>query len=187
MAAKLTATGIQRAAQQLGCTEPAVRAVIAVEAGGAGFLPDGRPKILFERHVFSRLTGRAFDTVAPDIANRTPGGYSGNQLEYPRLYKAVQLDGEMAVQSCSWGLAQVMGFNWKACGEKSLFGFLLAVHHSEDSQLGLMVGFIQSNGLADELRRKDWAGFAKGYNGSNYAINKYDVKLAAAYKAAGGV
>ena len=34
----------------------------------------------------------------------------------------------------------------------------------------------------DELRRHDWAGFARGYNGRNYKINQYDVKIAAAYK-----
>lgn len=186
MGAKLTDDDIQRAANTLGCTMPAVKAVIAVEAGGAGFLPDGRPKILFERHTFSRLTQHKHDATHPGISNTKPGGYGGLAREYPRLYEAAQIDGEAAVQSCSWGIAQVMGFNWKACGEKSLYGFLLANHHSEGAQLGLMIGFIKSNGLADELARKDWAGFAKGYNGSNYTINKYDVKLAAAYKAAGG-
>jgi hypothetical protein len=31
------------------------------------------------------------------------------------------------------------------------------------------------------LKAKDWAKFAKLYNGPNYAINKYDIKLEAAY------
>lgn len=34
----------------------------------------------------------------------------------------------------------------------------------------------------NELQRKDWAGFARGYNGPGYAKNRYDIKLANAYK-----
>jgi hypothetical protein len=32
----------------------------------------------------------------------------------------------------------------------------------------------------DDLRRGDWHGFAKGYNGSSYAQNSYHTKLAKA-------
>jgi hypothetical protein len=32
------------------------------------------------------------------------------------------------------------------------------------------------------LRDKDWAGFARRYNGPAYAENKYDEKLSAAYE-----
>ena len=52
---------------------------------------------------------------------------------------------------------------------------------SEVNQLKHMANFIKSANLLDELQRKDWAGFAKGYNGPQYAVNKYDEKLAAAY------
>ena len=41
--------------------------------------------------------------------------------------------------------------------------------------------------LADELREKRWADFARKYNGVNYAINKYDTKLAAEFVKAGGI
>lgn len=183
---KLTDAGIARAAASLGCEVAAIKAVIAVEALGQGFLPDGRPKILFERHKFYQFTGGAHDRAAPDLSNPKAGGYVGNEGEYPRLYRALQLGGDAAVLSTSWGLGQVMGFNWELVGEKSLSGFLLAAHNNEESQLGLMLGYIRNTGLADELRRKDWAGFARGYNGTGYARNRYDVKLEAAYRAAGG-
>jgi peptidoglycan hydrolase-like protein with peptidoglycan-binding domain len=32
------------------------------------------------------------------------------------------------------------------------------------------------------LRSHDWVRFARGYNGPNYEINNYDVRLAATYK-----
>lgn len=182
MAGKLTAEGIARAASVIGCDVPALRAVLQVEALGAGFLEDGRPKILFERHVFHRLTQGAFDAILPRVSDPKPGGYEKPNGEYLKLYLAAQLDQEAAVQSASWGIGQIMGFNWKACGERSVIGFLLAVHHSEDTQLALMAQFIKSDTrMALALRQHDWAAFAARYNGPAYAKNAYDIKLAKAF------
>jgi len=36
--------------------------------------------------------------------------------------------------------------------------------------------FIQQFDLLEPLRRKEWAVFAKGYNGEGYAANQYDTK-----------
>ncbi|WP_428463505.1 N-acetylmuramidase domain-containing protein [Photobacterium kagoshimensis] len=44
------------------------------------------------------------------------------------------------------------------------------------------MAFIVSCGLKKHLTEKNWAQFAKGYNGSEYKKNKYDTKLAEAYK-----
>jgi len=181
MVSTFTAEGIALAAKRLGVDVPTVRAVAEVESNGAGFLPDGRPKILFERHIFSRLTERRFDGSHPDISSPDPGDYQGNEAEYPRLYRAIQLDGDAAVQSASWGSFQAMGFNWKECGEKSLFGFLLAMHHNADAHLALFTTQVINKGIADELQRKDWAGFAEKYNGKNFRAGRYDAKLRAAY------
>ena len=41
--------------------------------------------------------------------------------------------------------------------------------------------YIKVNNLVDELQRKDWAVFAKGYNGVAYKRNNYDEKLRQAY------
>lgn len=183
MAGKMTPDGIARAAALIGSDVRSVKAVIAVETAGGGFLTDGRPKILFERHWFHRLTNGVYDAVTPLVSNAQPGGY--NEADsYRKLYIASQLDAEAAVQSASWGIGQIMGFNWKLCGEKSLLGFLLAMHHNEDAQLALMANFIRSVGANDELCRRDWAGFARIYNGPAFKKFSYDTKLAAAYKAA---
>ena len=185
MAGKLTQRGIERAAAFIGCTVRAMHAVIAVEAAGDGFLADGRPKILFERHKFYALCDQAraqeWSRTVPDICNPKSGGYVGNEGEYPRLYRALQLDADAAIESASWGIGQIMGFNWRLAGERSLHGFVLAMHNDEDTQLMLMANTIRGLGASDELCRLDWAGFARIYNGSGYARNKYDTKLAAAY------
>jgi hypothetical protein len=60
------------------------------------------------------------------------------------------------------------------------------MYRSERDHLDAFIGYVMGRKLDDELRRKDWAGFAFGYNGSGYSANKYDVKLAKAYKAFGG-
>ena len=37
-----------------------------------------------------------------------------------------------------------------------------------------------------DLPKKNWAAFAKRYNGKNYKINSYDIKLEREYKKASG-
>jgi hypothetical protein len=178
---------IEAAAKKLGCAVAAVRAVIDVESRG-GFLPDGRPKILYERHYFSRLTKRSFDDKHPDICNRKYGGYKGGAAEYERLGRAIALNRDAALRSASWGAFQIMGDNCKLAGFKNVEDFVAAMVSGEPEQLDAFVSFVTSTNLDDELRRLDWVGFARGYNGQAYAINKYDRKLAAAfaYHSAGG-
>ena len=74
-----------------------------------------------------------------------------------------------------------MGFNWQLCGYKSLQEFINAMYHSEQKQLDAFCNFLKSRGLVDELRRRDWEGFAKGYNGPGYAKNQYHIKMKRAY------
>ena len=52
----LTDDDFARAAKELNVEVAAIRAVAEVEAAGAGFLPDGRPSVLFEAHVFHQHT-----------------------------------------------------------------------------------------------------------------------------------
>ena len=167
------------AAKMLNCEVAAIKAVAEVESAGGGFLSNGRPKILFERHYFHRLTGGEYSAAHPDISNRNAGGYTSN--EHARLEKAAKLDRNAALQSASWGKFQIMGAHWKALGYSSIQEFINAMYASETEHLMAFVKFVKVNGLSYELQRKDWAGFARGYNGSNYHINKYDQKMAVAY------
>lgn len=171
---------IEQAAEAIGCDVAAVRAVIDVESRG-GYLPDKRPKILFERHYFSRLTNRRHDASHPDISHKRFGGYKGGAREYDRLASAARLDRDAALRSASWGAFQIMGDNCKACGFADVEDFVAAMVESEDRQLQAFVGFVKANRLDDELRRLDWEGFARGYNGPAFRANKYDTKMAAAY------
>jgi hypothetical protein len=178
----ITNQAFRIAAERLGCEIAAIQAVAEVESRGDGFLSDNRPKILFERHIFSRYSNRRFDAKYPDISARSAGGYSGGSKEYSRLEKAYNLDPNAALMSASWGRFQIMGFNYKAAGFDSVEAYVEAAKQSEDNHLAAFVGFVEENGLTEALRRKQWATFARKYNGPAYAKNQYDAKMAKAYE-----
>ncbi|CAE6841620.1 hypothetical protein R69746_06951 [Paraburkholderia aspalathi] len=179
---------IVRAAETLDVPVACVRAVNEVESRGSGFLPDGRPVILFERHVFwRRLEARGIDPAPfaaryPNIVSQTYGGYQGNAAEYMRLATAEQIDASAAWESASWGAFQVMGENWQRLGYSGVDDFVARMENSEGDQLDAFVRFVAADaGLLAALKGRKWAVFAKGYNGPDYARNLYDAKLAQAY------
>lgn len=180
---KLTEQDFVNAAQELNCDVAAIKAVCEVEAPKGGFLEDGRPTILFERHKFHKFTGGRFSAEHPDISSAKAGGYGpAGAHQWRRFSRAFALDAKAAMKSCSWGKFQIMGFNFVSAGFKSLDAFVDAMKVSEGEQLKAFVNIIKSFTLEDELRNHDWRRFAAGYNGANYKINKYDTKLAAAHK-----
>jgi len=178
----LDSAGIQASLDALGAEAADLWAVIGVEASGCGFLPDRRVKILFERHVFSSLTNRRFDAKYPLISSPTPGGYgAGGAHQYDRLALATARNRKAALQSCSWGVGQVMGYHAEALGFANVETMVAKMGASENAQFWAMAQFIKSNGLDGALRTHDWARFAAGYNGPNYRINNYDTRLAAVF------
>jgi hypothetical protein len=179
----LSAEGLANVATQLSVGVAEVSAILSVETYGAGFLPDRRPKILFERHIFSRLTAGQYDASNPDVSAPTQGGYGdGGAHQYDRLTEAISLDRSAALQSASWGIGQVMGENYKVAGFADVETMVTAMADSEDAQLLALGGFVAGNGLAKFLAVHDWASFARGYNGPNYAINRYDIQLNGFYQ-----
>jgi N-acetylmuramidase-like protein/putative peptidoglycan binding protein len=175
--------GIQEAVDVLGVRAAELWSIIHVETSGCGFMADRRPKILFERHVFSAKTDHVHDAQHPDLSNRTPGGYGpAGAHQYERLERAIALDRHAALLSTSWGIGQVMGFNATAIGYGKAEDMIDDMSNSESAQLAAMARFIDAKALDGALRAHDWARFAAGYNGSNYRINNYDTRLAAAYQ-----
>jgi hypothetical protein len=180
--APATREGILAVLDKLNVKLPQLLAVVTVETSGCGCLADRRPAILFERHIFSKQTGGKFDAQHPDISNRTPGGYSHGSAEYDRLATAAQLDRTAALKSASWGLGQVMGFNFDKAGYDSVEAMVQKNMESEDEQLMAMAKFLKASGLDRPLAAQDWTSFARGYNGPDFARNLYDAKLAAAFQ-----
>ena len=178
-AAPLSAACLQQLSASLETDLPSLWAVMTVETSGCGYLPDRRPKILFERHIFSELTRHRHDAGFPDISNRTPGGYGPSGAnQYVRLERAMALDPTAAMLATSWGLGQVMGFNAERAGHAGVDAMVTAFLESEDRQIEAMGSFIRGKNLGGALRHGDWAGFARQYNGANFKANDYDGKLA---------
>jgi len=178
----LTAAGMDRVSADLNVGAAELWSVMSVETSGSGFLPDRRPKILFERHVFHRLTGGQFDDDDPDISQPTGGGYGlGGSHQYDRLAAAIAFDRAAALKSASWGLGQVLGENFQTAGFADVETMVQLMVESEDNQFAAMAAFMKSNGLDHPLRDHDWAGFARRYNGPNFAANNYDGHLADAF------
>ena len=179
-ASPLTKQGLVEAAAKVNADPVKLWVVVAVETSGQGFLPNRRPQILFERHIFSRLTKRRFDASHPDISASKPGGYgAGGNHQHDRLEKALAVHREAALQSASWGLGQILGSNWKSAGSRNVEDMVTAMKRGEDEQLMAMVHFLRSKDkLLKAFERADWAAFAREHNGPAYAKNQYDEKLA---------
>lgn len=178
-----------RCAAELGVDVATVKAVEAVESGGSGFNSDGSIKILFEGHKFwkemDKITGNAETVLTEDNQDVlhpkwTRKYYKMNQWE--RMNKAMGINQDAALRSASYGLFQIMGFNHGLCSFPDVNSFVEFNKQNEGNQLLCFGRFCLNTGLDKHLQTRDWAKFAKGYNGSGYKENKYDTKLAAAYK-----
>lgn len=182
------------AAARLKVSELAIRVFGAVEGRGVGFLKNGKPKILFERHrmyAYLRLKkGAAFANKMaverPNIVNKKSGGYQGNEAEYVRLELAKQIDVESALMSASWGQFQIMGENWKELGYTSVQDFVDQQFASESDQLEAFIRFIEwKTGIIDDkkvklidaLRAENWDAVFTLYNGPNYKKLGYQAKF----------
>ncbi len=191
----LLETDFQAAAARLGVSVAAVKAVATVESNGGGFLPDGRVKVQYEPHVMYRQLASNFDRARadkellahPDLVAKKAGSYQSLDKEDKDMNRAAQLiDRTSTLESASWGAFQIMGYHWKTLQYTTLQGFIND-QYTAAGQLETFVRFIQADPrLLRALRGKDWAAFARIYNGPNYAANKYDTKLAAAFKQYGG-
>ena len=190
--AHLTLNDYAEAAAALGVETAAILAVKEVELGNKpAFVQPGQPRILFEGHIFWRqLKKRGINPEQYVRGNEdvlypkwTRSHYTNSgQGEYARLQKAMAIDEKAALASASWGMFQIMGFNYKVCGCRNINEFVEVMSQSEAAQLQLFMNFLQANGQDDFLRNHDWAGFARSYNGPGYAQNRYDVKLRDAYR-----
>ena len=173
----------------------AIKAVNEVESSGKGFFIDGRPKILFEGHVFWRqLKSRGINPE--DFSNTSNSSvlyknfskshYLGGVREYERLDQAASISPdpkfkEAALASASWGSYQVMGFHAIPLGYPSVQQFVDEMYTHERNHLEVFGRYILKNGCLEFLQAKNWTKFAACYNGAAYAQNKYDEKMAKAY------
>lgn len=189
----LTEQDFVESAARLNVKIAAIKAFRKVEAAGVAF-ENGRPKILFEGHRFSKATKGIYDRRYPAISyprwdrSKYPGGQNGR---YEQLLDAVGLNVDAGFASASYGAFQILGENYKVCGFDSTFAFAQAQARDEEAQLISFENFIKGNGLLPLLRAvnkspESWEALVARYNGPAYRENSYHIKCAQAYASFGG-
>lgn len=170
-------------AHRIGVGEDHLRAFVEVEAAGRGFDNQGRPKMLFEPHVFYRNLKGAERDLAVDagLAYKSWGQKPYPKDSYPRLAKAMEINQTAALMSASVGLSQILGENYEMIGYESPQEMWEAFMDDEEAHVEGMVNYILATGLADDIRAERWATVARTYNGPGYRKNDYDGKMARAF------
>lgn len=182
----LTDADFKKVADELGVEVAAIKAVVQIEAGAAmkGFWAPGIPVVNYDRSMWAK--SRRLVTVnkkAPanaKIPAGLPAGHARNAWQ--RLINARKINEQQANLSTFWGMFQIGGFNYKLCGCKSIEEFVELMSYSELEQLELFAALITNCKMLPDLKAKNWAGFARKYNGASYARKGYHTRMAAAYK-----
>lgn len=180
---------LEKIAKRLKIETEVLLAITEVESNGvvsATVNGEKKPLIRWEGHYFDKLIPNELRDKArkQKLASPKMGGIPNPKSQtgrYQILEKAKLLDVEAAISSCSWGVGQVMGAHWKKLGFSSAEELETVATSGLTGQVELMARYIQKFGLVDECQRKDFAGFARGYNGPAYKRFKYDTKMQAAY------
>ena len=189
----LSDTDFQNAAKQLGngISTNVVKAFATVESGGkVGFGPAKLPIIAFEGHHFRKYTKHIYDQSHPLLSyvykkKAGPQWQTNNKDQvkaWETMATAFALDQEAALMSASWGMFQVMGFNFASCGFKTVFELVAALKVNAGNQLKAYISFCsKSTALMSAMKNKDFTAMARNYNGDDYG--NYDVLMKQAYEA----
>lgn len=168
--------------QRIDVPPAAIRALAIVESDEKPFTQNGKPVIRFEvahwkRHRIASRTALTFDkaTNAKDLDRRW------EQFEAMYLCQAIP-----AILSHSFGMFQIMGFNYAACLCADPEIFLREVLSVEGQFRMLERLILGSPDLLSALRTSDAEKVAFHFNGKGYAANKYDVRWLAATRSGGG-
>lgn len=179
----LTYADFKLVADELGIEVAAMKAVVEIEAGKAmkGFAAPGVPIVNFDGSMYKIYASKAPDKKGnPDA--KVPEGLSGHQLsEWTQLTAHRKKNAQGADMGSFWGMFQIGGFNYKLCGFDSVDEFVERMSDSELAQLEIFAEFVKNTGYLEFLKKKDWAGFSRKYNGKSYKKRKYDSRMAAAY------
>jgi len=129
-------------------------AVFKVESGRAYDPETGLTIIRFEPHIFLRKSGHQINIRR-----------EGQRAEWQALQSAYAINATAALESTSYGLPQIMGFNAKKIGYEYAQALLLDFQNSCESQVKAFFKFLEANDLLKAVRAQDWQSFTRRYNG----------------------
>lgn len=180
---------ISKLADDQGVEAASLLAIVEVESGGRVFAiieERQEPLIRFEGHYFYKLLPLAKRNIAVTkrLAHSRAGRIKNSRfqkLRWRHLKICQELDHCAALESVSWGVGQVMGVHWRWLGYASVDDLVCVARSGIEGQVELMLRYIKKAGLIIHLDERNWAGFARGYNGPAFAKYSYDKKIAKAY------
>lgn len=178
----LTEEDYIQAANELGVEVAAIKAVVKIEAGAKleGFWAPGVPVANYSQSLFNKYCKKGGGRKIKD--GKVPDGLKGYALkEWTALVNARKKNADAADMGTYWGMFQIGGGHYKLCGCKSVEEMVEKMSESEHSQLELFATFIKNSGMIESLRKKDWATFARKYNGPSYAKRGYHTRMAKEY------
>ncbi len=178
----LTEEDFDIVANELGVEVAAIKAVVKIEAGPKlqGFWAPGVPVANYVQSLFNKYCGKVKGRKIKDA--KVPAGLSGYALkEWTSLTNARKINADAADMGTYWGMFQIGGFNYKLCGCNSVQEMVDKICDSEFSQLEMFAIFIRNTGMLEALQKKDWAAFARKYNGPSYAKRGYHTRMAKEY------
>jgi hypothetical protein len=186
---------IVEAATKAGIDPAALLSVVECETDGAPFEIDGRtPTFLYERHVAYReatKVGRSILNAFVKAGLAIPRWNKATQYKDERtsalrlalIARARVIQEEVANASASWGLGQTMGNQFEELGFTSATELVeYMVDGGLPAQIKVMIAEIKAKSLIKAMNAQDFETFARRYNGPGYKANKYDTRMAAAYK-----
>ena len=116
--------------------------------------------------------------------------------EIPKLIKATRIEGEdyeaykqasrispkKAMLSTSFGLYQIMGYNYDDIGYNSVENMVKDFTDSVEAQIKAFIEYVRFINLDFAINKKDFNEFARVYNGVMYYKTEYISKLERAYE-----
>ena len=166
---KLTEANFKAAAEALkpGVQLAMIRAFAEVESGGkSGFGSSGLPIIAYEGHIFKKYTNGRYDKSHPLLSHpytkkAGPEWQANNKTQataWKTLSVAMDLNHEAGADGAgSWGMFQVMGFNYETCGFANVDEFVAKMKAGEHGQLEAFVDFcLKTSGLRKALADRNF-------------------------------
>lgn len=195
----LTPADFADAGLRLKVQPAAIQAFWATEAAGVGFQA-GLPKILPERHRFSKITLGRFDKSHPHLSApkwdkswypATQGARYEVILDWGQLLAQAGLPIDAAFAAASFGGPQILGENATLCWFTDPVRFAEAMARDERAQLLAFEAFVANAGIVTHLRAVNrtlasWEPVARLYNGSAYRENRYHEKMLSNFIRFGG-
>lgn len=153
--------------------------VMAAESGGKPYSDVGAVVIRFEPHVFHRRTNPPATVLLPGMSAPTGAeGRSrrgGQAAEWAAFQEAWAINPEAAAASTSYGVGQVMGFNFDVGGYASAVDMYKDMIANPLAQYNVFVNFIRNKPrVYAALAAGDYPAFVRWYNGEPLGSAKND-------------